>query len=101
MYASCLAEDLDVSMIDFVFEHLLSLETVVEFLEHEDGDEEDELPISIPVQQTSPTVVVIGEPLSIPPAPATYSVLVKDYSLYHNSMKLSSYTNEVFHPPAA
>lgn len=100
VYNSCLAEDPDVSMGDLVFEHLLSLESVVEFLEHEEEDHEEERPISIPLQtvQQSP-VVVIAPPISLPTPPVDHGVSSREHPVYQNSMKLSDYINEVFHPP--
>lgn len=101
VYTSCIEEDPEIDIADLVFEHLLSLESVVEFLEQEDDDTEDEEHLPIQWQQaSSQTVVVFSKPIIVPIAPEVYGVITKDYALYQNDMELSSYINEVFHPPA-
>ncbi|MEZ5017105.1 MAG: hypothetical protein R2800_08620 [Flavipsychrobacter sp.] len=102
MYARCLAEDDEITAADFFFEHLLSLETIIEFIENDVDDKDDELP-NYPYHLPQPpaqTVVTVHHPLQLTLG-VYYDVAEENiYDLYRNPMKLGSFSNDVFRPPA-
>lgn len=99
-YSRCVAEDPEITDSDFLFEHLLCLESVAEFMEH--GDDEDPDPAVPPYnlpQQIMQTVVVAQPTISIQFHDPILPLISKSYSLYRNPFITTAYTGRIFRPP--
>lgn len=103
LYHHCQGEDPDLDIADFVFEHLLNLDDVIDCFEHEE-QEKNEKPHQ-PFQYTqapAPMPVVVSkliyfEATGQEPVYSEASV----YSLYKQPYIPLCYLTEVFHPPSA
>ncbi|MCB9047001.1 MAG: hypothetical protein H6550_12785 [Chitinophagales bacterium] len=102
MYEQCRAEDPDINPADFVFEHLLNLEDVISHFEHEDDNNETELPhqpyhSSQPVPQV---VIALSQPIQVICIPQ----IISDgddsgFPILNDKHLASGYLSRIFHPP--
>lgn len=103
MYADCSAEDHDITPLDFVFEHLLNQESVVNLLEGEYdcpmGDHpHDPFQASQAAAQVMVCVVPQLNPFSIEKKAVTI-VPEKEYFAYNSDFYSSVFLAAVFRPP--
>jgi hypothetical protein len=103
IYAQCKAEDPDMNIPDFIFEHLLNLETVFEHFEN-DADEKDGDKPHRPfqnLQSMSQTLVIVSRPLQIEPSQTLFhQKLEKIYAPGADNFIRTAFLTEVFHPPS-
>lgn len=98
-YAGCVAEDPDIDVADFVFEHLLSLEGLFELIEHEqDDNDQSHPPLHLPQTVVQTTVIVI-QPIQISFNAHTLPAPDISYTLYRNPFRPGHFTEDVFRPP--
>jgi len=100
MYAQCAGEDPDMDVADFIFEHMMNLEDVMNHFENE--TEEHEKPHQ-PFQQVQLTqqIIAITAPVRFEPVLKQVSLYEKvAYPAYNEQFMPSSYLSEVFHPPS-
>jgi hypothetical protein len=103
-YEQCSREDHDITPLDFVFEHLLNLESIVNLLEGEHeyvGDDQPHLPFQN--LEVAPSVF-----LALPVSHNFYlknNVLFEPagvtYSQPPNDKRLSNFFADIFRPPIA
>lgn len=97
MYQQCAAEDHDITPLDFVFEHLLNFECIINLFE---GESEDEHQPFHTVESATPFAVVIPRPITLAFSPQAYLADRIKYPL-HNAIFLSSnFELDIFRPPA-
>ncbi|MES2477982.1 MAG: hypothetical protein V4561_02775 [Bacteroidota bacterium] len=102
-YAQCSLEDHDLNPLDFIFEHLLNLETIINFIEgeheYEAGDHPHE-PFQTAAQSIS--LVLITPPNSIQidlnKCQYFFSEEVK-YAFSNKGFYLSNFQDNIFRPP--
>lgn len=101
VYQQCSHEDPDINPVDFVFEHLLNLEEFVSCFEHEDPNEENELPhqpIQI-VHNAAQTFVAIPKRLEVRVQPRVELNAEIDHPLNKESLYFYNYHTDIFRPP--
>ena len=101
-YNHCKSEDTDIDAIDFVFEHLLNLDPLINNFE-KDSDHKNDKPHQ-PLQQaqtSSPISVLVSRSIHYEvnktftfPAPQVI------YPAYKGNYIPSGYLTEIFHPPS-
>lgn len=102
MYAQCTEEDPDIGTADFILEHLLCMENVVEFFEHggeNDRDDAQSRPFQS-YQTVTQTVVVFPQQVQYLLTKYISLTDAKNYALYKNGLNPRLHLNEIFHPPA-
>ncbi len=98
MYARCIEEDPEINAADFVFEHLLNLESLLDFLEQDTDEDEPYAPVNI-TQQVVQASVVVQQVLQ--PVFVSHDRLSADgaYALYRSPFYDNAFIDDVFHPP--
>lgn len=102
MYEQCKAEDPDINPADFVFEHLLNLEDIIDRFENEDRSEEQERPHQPlqHVQSVSQVVINIHQPLQFDcGSKFLFPVEKRVYPLHNDAGIPSAYLSQIFRPP--
>lgn len=103
VYDQCKDEDPDINAFDFVFEHLLNLESVFEHFENdadEGKNEKPHHPFQL-MQSVSPVFVVVSKPLQIEARLVAIVNEERSYSICQDDFVPSAFLTEVFHPPSA
>lgn len=98
MYLQCSAEDHDITPLDFVFEHVLNFECVINYFEGE--DEEEHQPFRT-VESASPASVSIPASLFICNSPIAYFSDRLTYPVRNTDYSSSEFSQDIFHPPIA
>lgn len=101
-YAQCSEEDHDITPLDFVFEHLLNLETIVNFLEgeleYESGDHPHE-PFQAS-QSIAPMLIILPDLVQIDLVKNQPLFWVKTkHAILDRGIYLSCFKDDVFRPP--
>ena len=101
MYQHCKSEDPDINLLDFVGEHLLNLENILDHFDHdkEDGKKEQpHQPYNFSINAVQP-VCTISSPETIPAKPLP---LMDHTYLQHNDACIpQSSSQDIFRPPVA
>ena len=102
-YNQCKGEDADIDAFDFVFEHLLNLESLFDQFETKTPEEKNDKPHQPfqQIQSLSQMPVVVSKHLHIESGPAyvaSYQRAV--YPLCKDDLIPSGFLTEVFHPPS-
>ena len=98
MYLQCSAEDYDITPLDFVFEHVLNFECVINYFEGE--DEEEHQPFRT-VESSSPASVSIPGSLFTCNSQTVYFSNRITYPVQNTGYCSSDFSRDVFHPPIA
>jgi|GEM_PF-4846892 len=103
MYADCSAEDHDITPLDFVFEHLLNQESVVNLLEGEyDCPMGDHPHDPFQASQATGQVMVCVAPQLNPFVIVNktfVAALAKQYFAYNSNYFTSAFLADIFRPP--
>lgn len=99
MYTNCRTEDPDITPLDFVFEHLLNLGSIIESFEHHDKNNEKEIPhqpyhfhinsFQVVCNITQPQVIDFNKE----------GIAITDFAIHNEDFIPSGYSNNVFRPP--
>lgn len=100
-YEQCSREDHDITPLDFVFEHLLNLESIVNLIEGEHeyaGTDEPHMPFQTP--ESSPSVF-LALPATYPDAitPFLFPHEGVNYPIAGNNCFLSGFCADILRPP--
>ena len=101
MYDQCKTEDPDIDAADFVFEHLLNLESVMDHFDADDVSEKNEKPHQ-PFQQThasSHIVIAISKPIQVDHKQPVFITKEVKHNLHKDEYVPTAYLSQVFHPP--
>ncbi|GAA4467656.1 hypothetical protein GCM10023093_23910 [Nemorincola caseinilytica] len=96
MYQQCSKEDHDITPLDFVFEHLLNFESIINYFEGEENEEHQpfgSIGSNLQVAITTSTVSFLY------PAPGTAFYTKKVYPIHQAAFYSSNYFGDIFHPP--
>lgn len=96
MYQQCSLEDDDITPIDFVFEHLLNFETVINFIE---GEEEQEHHPFKTVKPSIQIAVTIPKPVFVQCSGLRYFGSKEKYIARNMIQPVSTVYSDIFHPP--
>lgn len=96
MYQQCSQEDHDITPLDFVFEHILNFECIINLLE---GESKEEHQPYQSVKSFSQIAVTIPKPLHVHfSLPIDFAATVV-YPAHTAAYYLSNFHVEIFHPP--
>lgn len=96
MYQQCSVEDHDITPLDFVFEHLLNFECVINYFEGE--DQEEHQPFQT-IEFSAPIAVTMPKPLSIIFSQHSYDSERVVYTIENTKFCSSNFYADIFHPP--
>lgn len=96
MYQQCRIEDHDITPLDFVFEHLLNFECVINYFE---GENEEEHQPSQTIELSTPIAVTIPKSVSINFSQQSYCPVRAIYVVHNTGFRSSNFNTEIFHPP--
>lgn len=96
MYQQCSIEDHDITPLDFVFEHLLNFECVINYFTGE--DEEEHQPFKT-IEYSAPIAVTIPKPVCIIFTQHSYWSIRAIYPVHNTGFFSSNYYADIFHPP--
>lgn len=100
MYQHCKEEDPDINILDFVGEHLMNLENIIDHFEHDEEQDKNEQP-----HQPYHFAASAAETMYIF-SPATFNhnipaeIIVTAYFSHHDNSKPQFACTEIFHPPS-
>lgn len=96
MYQHCSAEDHDITPLDFVFEHLLNFEFVINCIEGE--NEEEHQPFQT-VESSGQVAITIPAAMSINFSQRIFYSDRMIYTVHDISFHSSNFYADIFHPP--
>lgn len=96
MYEQCSREDNDITPLDFVFEHLLNFESVIQYFE---GETEDEHESHKSLESIIEVTIIIPEPLHFHFYPKRRYFDIKEYPVLDTKFHPSSFFPEILRPP--
>lgn len=96
MYLQCREEDDDITPMDFLFEHLLNFEHIVNIVEGR--DEEEHHPFKL-VDASFSILVAIIESTLIHLSAHRHFCIPKIYALYRYKFHYNNFYSKVFRPP--
>jgi hypothetical protein len=96
MYQQCSIEDHDITPLDFVFEHLLNFECVINYFEGE--NEEEHQPFQT-IESSTPIAVTIPKPVCINFSQQSYCPDRAIYAVHNTGFRSSDFNADIFHPP--
>ncbi|MBS1586094.1 MAG: hypothetical protein JSS82_11190 [Bacteroidetes bacterium] len=99
MYEQCKAEDPDIDAADFVFEHLLNLESVLDHFDKDDATEKNERPHQPFQTHATHIVIVISKPIQLIHKQPFFLIEEIKHNLHQDRQVPNAYLSEVFHPP--
>lgn len=101
-YEHCSHEDHDITPLDFIFEHLLNLESIVNIIEGEHeyhpGDEPHE-PFQLMQSASEITIGMPGIPIEIHMVYHTERAI--QYPIHNRDLTLSHFCSDILRPPIA
>lgn len=98
MYQQCSIEDHDITPLDFVFEHLLNFECVINYFEGENEEEHQ------PFQTTESSTLIVATIPKITSINFSKHVYFVDRTIYmvcDTGFLSSNFYSDIFHPPIA
>lgn len=98
MYHQCSTEDKDITPLDFVFEHLLNFESIINCFEGE--DQEEHHPYQL-FAKYSPVAIVIPSHISVSLQPARFVSSTTEYPSQRADRYVYKFYAYIFHPPLA
>jgi hypothetical protein len=96
MYQQCSIEDHDITPLDFVFEHLLNFEGIINYFE---GEEEEEHQPFQTIELSTQIAVTIPKPVCINFSQPLYFADKAIYPVHSTGFYSSNYYADIFHPP--
>lgn len=96
MYQHCSAEDHDITPLDFVFEHLLNFEFVINCIE---GENEDEHQPFQTVESSGQIAITIPAVMSINFSQRLFSTDQTIHTIHNIGFHSSNFSADIFHPP--
>lgn len=96
MYHQCSKEDHDITPLDFVFEHLLNFESIINLFEGESKQEHQHFPVGKSVTHIA---VTIPQPLFLLQKAKMAFFEKVDYPAGENEFQVGTFYPEIFHPP--